>query len=294
MILKQASLLLSLPGREAASPDCSAVGLQVSYTGVGSLIVTTTGATSFPGTCSFELLTWSGSSTGGIFKFGSCTAFTSTSFSRDDLAASTPFSFGTKFELKFVYYSTVGATSLNKADMVRQRASVSLTPPVCRRGSIISSLLLIRRPYGVLEAYLNGCPTSAGKCVFLLSNWPNVNGEAIVQDCTRGYFNQTVTSGDAFAYGVPYSIRFLAYTSANANLSSDQPLCGVNGVSLSPEECSLSLAVSEIGYGKLRVTPSGTRRGRSCGVYLSRWNGTVVRSTSAVQFSSSCSDVVFD
>ena len=266
--------------------NSSPTTLAISYTADGTFVVA---PQNFDNTgsdeCFIRMTSWNGDAV-SVELHGACNTGTFTqSFTKTSGGNNfASFAFGKAFSFKLLRYTTSSKTAY-----VCESTTYSITPALCRGGSYaLSSLSVLKRPYMTIGASVSNKPLS-GDCVYYLTQWA---GSAATDTVTKTDCSGTSFSKGGFAYGVAYTVKMINFA-ASANIVTDQPVCGINPVEITPVQSSATLTVTDIAYGVIKVSISGAGWSSKCEVSLQNWNG-VDRSSLGVKKSSlDCTSVTF-
>ena len=95
-----------------------------------------------------------------------------------------------------------------------------------------------------------------------------------------------------FLFGQPYTVM-MANFAASANKVTDQPLCGINPVSITPAESAANVTITDTSFGVVRISISDAVWDSKCEVSLVEWNGIDRSALELRKWSTDCSAVVF-
>ena len=235
------------------------------------------------GYCSLDLSTWNGASVAGLHQRAACANFVPTTIMRPDLPSPQDIVFGLTFAFTLRAYSDSGYTNLTCSTVG------SLTPSVCRSAnSALTALRLVKEPFGNIRALVDNKPVS-GECAFYTTAWGGTSDSAILLsgDCSSQLIRPSAVELDADS-----SVRMLVFAT-DADHMTDQPLCGVNPVTIHPGACTASIAAVDTSPTEVGVTITGAQPGVYCAVYLSQWNDADKTSLGLGKISSDCSAVSF-
>jgi hypothetical protein len=273
----------------ACANGATTTTLSVAYTADGTFTVT---ASAYPTTaskyCSYELQTWNGATVTNVNSRDECSTIASTAvFMKANITGAADFQYGKTFTVNFVQYSDNTYNTV-----VCSTADKSIITTQCRGTNYAVSLLsVIKRPFNRIVASVYNKP-GTGECYYYVPTWAGAASSVAAvhkSDCSQAIL--TTTDYGAFAYGSTYTVQMVMF-SAGANTATDQPLCGINSVTITPSQCSGSLSAVDSGSGAITVTMPGTAF-RQCEVYLNYWAGEDKSSSVLTKSSSDCSSVVF-
>ena len=258
---------------------CSSLSraLSVSYDATGKITASLTsfGAGAY---CEFILTKWNGATVSEASGAAACT--TAGTFDPSSLSLN-EFEFGTVFTVEVTEYTDSNHNTVTCTD------SRSITPPICRGGNYAeTSLNVLKRPNGVVAASLTNKPLT-GDCVYYTKKWAgsaDTRDSGKIADCSATSFSYT-----GFILAVDYTVKMLNFADG-ATIATDQPVCGVNAVTIQPSTSGATLAATDVGYGVIEVGITGAAWGSKCEVTLLQWN-TVSKSLRKV--SDDCSSVRF-
>lgn len=266
--------------------------VSLSYRANGDVIVSVAdGPITASKGCSIELTKWNDVSVANVYSRDLCSNFGATeshTFAKADIPSTPEFQFGKVFSAKYVMYSDNTYSSEDCTSEV-----VSLKPALCRGPNYsLSSLNVIKRPFNTIQVSVTNKPSSA-ECYYYVPMWNN-NALALASeaphDCTPATL--TTTTYGAWGFGTDYKVRMVVMNSGD-DISNDEPLCGVNAVTITPPLCAGSLSATDSAPGAVTVSFSGAIANRKCEVYLNQWAGTPKASLGLVKTSPDCSSVTF-
>ena len=235
------------------------------------------------GYCSLDVTRWNGAAVTDVRQAGTCDSFSPMAFQQVDVPDSSIIQYGKTFEFSLKVYNDVDFSDLSCTN------SISVTPSHCRAVNYgLSALSLIKRPYGDIRVLLTNKPMS-GECYYYFDEWNSSPAIYFFHDqmCT----GQILDLGNALAGG-GFTARMVNFA-PGADLTSEQPLCGISAVHLVAALCDSGFTVTDTASNAVTVTITTPQRGRFCEVYLHTWNDIDVRSFGFMKVSPDCSSVVF-
>lgn len=170
-------------------------------------------------------------------------------------------------------------------------------PPVCSNALGASTQLsLVKDEMGKVKAFLSQRPTT-GLCVFHLTKWnganPGVSTNSGLIDCSL----PAVLDEDnvPMVLGQSVSADMASFALPNADIATDQPICGAGTVSIVPTECVVDESVlTLIDRGVLNMDIGISDTAYKCVVSLVTWAGIDVQSKLIQRQSADCSTVFFN
>ena len=235
------------------------------------------------GYCSLDLTTWNGAAVTGVQQRGDCNGFTPNTLSRGQLPDPADIIFGLTFTFTLNVYSDSGYS------VVTCSSSGSLTPPLCRSASYaLTTVTLVKQPYGAIKASITNKPAT-GECVFHITEWAGNPTSSFVS--STGCVAELLRPS-AVVLNTEAAAGLLAFAPGADHLL-DQPLCGVNPVTVLPKSCDASFFASETSLTTVGVTIWGAQPGVTCVVYLWLWNSDDKSSLGLKKYSVDCTSVTF-
>ena len=281
------ALLFGSFGVIGGTPPCYDNGitpvLQLAYTAASEFTISPQNLISAC-YCTYTVTKWNGQTPGSTVSKNVLCSTSTVSFSSagDSLDVIT---YGTTFIFRVDVYSDSGySVSINNP------GTAQVVPPVCYGPNYsLTAVSLVKRPFGVIDAMVTNRPLQ-GQCVYYLTQWASSSASAyeVSTQCGPVSF-----SPSALVYGSNYAARMVAFA-LGADITTANPLCGVNPPSITPVQCVATPTIEDTGYGALTFSfATAPTIGTKCEVYLSAWNGVSLESLGVTKSSGTCGSVTF-